>query len=141
MTIVKQNFRNLDNLFDEFFKPGFPGMGRDTNWSQPAVNVHESNEAFMLEVVAPGLKKEDFKVNLEKGLLTISYEHKTENEQKEIKTHRREFSYSSFKRSFNVDEQNINADGIQAKYENGVLKLYLPKKEEVKVMPKQITIE
>jgi HSP20 family protein len=141
MTLVKNNYRNLDNLLDEFFKPTFPAMGRDSNWSIPAVNIHENNEAFHLELLAPGLNKEDFKVNLEKGLLTISYEHKTEADNKDYKTHRREFSYSSFKRSFNLDEKNINADAIQAKYENGVLKLYLPKKEEVKVMPKQITIE
>ena len=73
-------------------------------------------------------------------MLTISYEKKTDTENKDYKTHRREFVSRSFKRSFSVDEK-INADAIQAKYENGVLKLLLPKKEEVKVSPKQITIE
>lgn len=141
MTVVKNNFRQLDNLLDELFKPAFPAVGRDSNWNLPPVNIHENNEAFMLELIAPGLKKEDFKLSLEKGLLTISYEHKTETEQKDYKTHTKEFSYNSFKRSFHVDEKNINADGIQAKYENGVLKLYLPKKDELKVVPKEITIE
>jgi len=86
------------------------------------------------------LNKEDFKVNVEKGLLTISYEKKTETENKDYKTHRKEFNVTSFKRSFNIDE-NINVEAIQAKYENGVLKLLLPKKEEVKVLPKEISIQ
>jgi HSP20 family protein len=73
-------------------------------------------------------------------MLTVSYEKKTESETKDYKTHRREYSISSFSRSFTLDD-NINADGIQAKYEDGVLKLLLPKKEEVKVTPKEITIQ
>lgn len=138
MTLVKSNYRNLNNLFDEFFNTLPSTWSKDLN--VPPVNIHESGEGYVLELAAPGLSKEDFKVNLEKGLLTISYEKKTENETKDYKTHRREFSLSSFKRSFSVDE-NINIDGIQAKYENGVLKLYLPKKEEVKVLPKEIAIQ
>ena len=73
-------------------------------------------------------------------MLGISYEHKNEAENKEYKTHRKEFRSSSFKRSFSVDEK-VNVDGIQAKYEDGVLKLLLPKKEEVKVMPKEIAVQ
>ena len=103
------------------------------------MNIHETNEGFHLELNAPGRNKEDFKVNVENGLLTISYEKKESQEQKEYKTIRREFNYRSFKRSFTIDEK-INADGIQARYENGVLKLYLPKKEEIKVSPKEISI-
>ena len=90
-------------------------------------------------MLAPGLKKEDFKVNLEKGLLTISYDKKADAENKSFKTLRREFGVAGFKRSFSVDDK-INMDGIQAKYENGILSLLLPKKEDVKVSPKEITI-
>ena len=138
MTLVKHNFKTFNDLFDEFFTqvPVVNGNGLTV----PPVNVHETNDSYHLELAAPGLAKEDFKVNLEKGLLTISYEKKTEAENKDYKTHRREFKVAGFKRSFTVDEK-INADGIQAKYENGILKLLLPKKEEVKVSPKQITIE
>lgn len=139
MTLVKHNYRNLNNLFDEFFT-GFPTAWNRENWQVPAVNIHETTDAFHLELVAPGLNKEDFKINLEKGLLTISYEKKTEQVKDEYKTHRREFGFASFKKSFTVDDQ-VNAEGIQAKYENGILKLLLPKKEEVKVQPKEITIQ
>ena len=142
MTLVKRNYRNLDNLFDEFFGglPATANWGRESGWNAPAVNIHETNDAYHLELVAPALNKEDFKVNVEKGLLTISYEKKTETENKDYKTHRKEFNVTSFKRSFNIDE-NINVEAIQAKYENGVLKLLLPKKEEVKVLPKEISIQ
>ena len=138
MTLVKHNYRTLNNLFDEFFNQLPATNGNGLNF--PPVNIHETNDAYHLELVAPCLNKEDFKVSTEKGLLTISFEKKTENENKDYKTHRREFKVYSFKRSFSVDDK-INTENIQAKYENGILKLYLPKKEEVKVSPKQISIE
>jgi HSP20 family protein len=81
-----------------------------------------------------------FKINIENGLLSISYEKKLENVSEEVKSVRKEFSFESFKRSFSIDEK-IQADNIQAKYENGVLKLYLPKKDEVKETPKEISIQ
>lgn len=141
MTLVKHNYRNFNNIFNELFSD-FPATGwnRDQNYQVPAVNIHENAEGYQLELMAPGLNKEDFKINVEKGLLTISYERKAEQEQKDLKTHRREFRFASFKRSFNVDDQ-INVEAINAKYENGILTLALPKKEEVKVSPKEITIQ
>ncbi len=134
MTLVRRNYRTFDNVFDEFLS-NWP----KENWATPAVNVHENNDAFHLELVAPGLKKDDFKISYEKGLLTVSFEKKEEAEQNDYKTHRKEFTAASFKRSFNVDEK-IDVENIQAKYEDGVLKLLLPKKEEVKVAPKEIAI-
>ncbi|RXK86156.1 Hsp20/alpha crystallin family protein [Filimonas effusa] len=136
MTLVKHNYRNLDNLFEDFFS--FP-VNQAAGRTIPSVNIHESADGFQLDLVAPGLNKSDFKINLEKGLLTISYEKKAEQEQKDRKTHRREFTVSSFKRSFTIDDQ-INTEAIEAKYENGILQLTLPKKEEVKVLPKEIAI-
>lgn len=140
MTLVKQNYRTFNDLFDDFFGASYNVPGKQNGLNVPPVNIHETDDGFHLEVFAPGLKKEDFKVNLEKGLLTISYEKKTEAENSNYKTHRREFKFADFKRSFMVDEK-INADGIQARYENGVLNLLLPKKEEVKVSPKEIAIQ
>jgi HSP20 family protein len=140
MTLVKSNFRTFNDLFDEFFTQVPATQRNGSNGNIPPVNVHETNDAFHVELIAPGLQKEDFKVAVEKGLLTIGYEKKSETENKDYKTHRREFSVRSFKRSFHVDEK-MDAERIQAKYENGVLKLLLPKKEEVKETPKQITIE
>ena len=138
MTLAKHNYRTVNDLFDEFFRPAT--WGKETTLAGPPVNIHETNDSYHLELSAPGLNKDEFKVNLEKGLLTIGYEKKTETENKDYKTHRKEFSVTSFKRSFSVDDK-INADGIQAKYDNGVLKLLLPKKEEVKVQPKEIAIQ
>ena len=136
MTLVKQNFRNINNIFDEFFNV----PSREYGLNIPPVNVHEDADGYHVELAAPGLSKEDFKVQLEKGLLTISFEKKAVEENKTYKTHRREFSTASFKRSFSVDEK-IDAENIKAKYENGVLQLLLPKKEEVKVAPKEISIQ
>lgn len=140
MTLVKHNLKTFDNLFEELMNTFPAGLGRDMNFTIPPVNIHETNDAYHLELVAPGLKKEFFKINLEKGVLSISYEHKAETENKEYKTHRKEFRASSFKRSFTVDDK-VNTEGIQAKYEDGLLKLFLPKKDEVKVMPKEITVQ
>lgn len=140
-TLARRNYRTIDNLFDEFFNMPLV-WGKENGWNIPAVNIHENKDGFHLELVAPGLKKDDFKVNLDKGLLTVSYEKKTEteNENSDYKTHRSEFSVTNFKRSFRVDDV-VNSEEIQAKYEDGVLKVYLPKKEEVKVLPKEINIQ
>ena len=117
-----------------------PGPGRDENFGFPPVNIHETAEAYHLELSAPGRNKEDFKLSLDNGQLTIGFEKKEETRTEEYKTIRKEFSFRSFKRTFNLDDR-IDADGIQAKYENGVLKLYLPKKEQAKESTKQITIQ
>jgi HSP20 family protein len=141
MSLVKNNPVYFGNLFDELFNQFPASWGKDTQtvFSNVPVNIHETKDGFHLEVNAPGRNKEDFKIAIENNLLTISFEKKEETEQKEYKTIRKEFNYQSFKRSFSVDEK-INTAAIQAKYENGVLKLYLPKKEEVIVTPKQIEI-
>jgi len=138
MTLVKHNYRNLNNLFDEFFTAVPATWNKDLH--VPPVNISETKDAFQLDLQVPGLNKEDFKISVENGLLTISYEHKAEEENKDVKTYRKEFATRSFKRTFSVDEK-INADAISAKYDAGVLKLTLPKKEEVKVQPKQIAIQ
>jgi HSP20 family protein len=89
----------------------------------------------------PGRSKEDFKIQVDQDLLTISYEKKDEKPATEdYKTIRREFSYKSFKRSFSIDK-SVDLNGVQAKYENGLLKLLLPKKEEVKQGARQISID
>ena len=131
--------KQFDNFFNDFFSPAV--------WSTPsndvsrlhAANVHETPSAYVLEISAPGRNKEDFKVNLDKDLLTVSYEKKEEAALENNKTVRREFHYNSFKRSFSLDEK-IDATNIQAKYENGILKIELPKKPEVQEQPKQIAI-
>lgn len=142
MTHVKNHRTHFGPALHELFH-GFPvNWGRDMHASQtvPPVNIHESSNGYHVELNAAGLTKEAIQVNLEKGLLTISYEHKAEEASKEYQTLRKEFGFQSFKRSFRIDEK-IEADGIQAKYENGILKLFLPKKEETQLIPKQIAIQ
>jgi HSP20 family protein len=143
MTLVKVNnngHRSLSNFVDEFFQ-GFPaGLGKEESYGFPPVNIHETADAYHLELSAPGRSKEDFTLAVDNGQLTIAFEKKEEGKTEDYKTIRKEFSFRSFKRSFNLDDR-IDSNGIQAKYDNGVLKLLLPKKEQVKESTKQITIQ
>lgn len=102
----------------------------------PAVNIKESNKNFCLEIAAPGFKKEDIKVSVENDVLTISAETKEEKNEETKKFTRKEFTYNSFSRSFTLPE-NINTESIDAKYENGILNLSIPKREESKTLPKK----
>ena len=143
MTMVKLHSpvqKNINNFFDEFFNE-LPAFGKTVNnLFSPAVNIVETPDAYHLELNAPGRNKEDFQISVDKGLLTISYGKKEEAKNEDVKVVRREFSFQSFKRSFTVDEK-INAEAIQAKYENGLLKLLLPKKAEQQQPVKTITIQ
>lgn len=136
-------FKTLDNLFDELLnvKPNTIWNGASKTFSAlPAVNIFETNDAYHLELNVPGRNKEDFKVNFENGVLTISYEKPEEKRSDDFKTVRREFGFNNFSRSFHIDE-TINAEDIQAKYESGLLKFWLPKKEQPKKEAKQINIQ
>jgi HSP20 family protein len=146
MTLAKRNgnlTNSLPGLFDDFFTRDLFDWG-NTNYSTsgttlPAVNVKETNDTFEVEMAAPGMKKEDFKVELNNNVLTISSEHKHEHEEKDReKYNRREFSYQSFQRSFQLSREAVDADNIQARYENGVLRLTIPKREEVKQKPARL---
>jgi HSP20 family protein len=100
--------------------------------SVPAVNVKETDDNFEIEVAAPGMKKKDFKVDVENGILNISAETEENTEEKEENYTRKEFSYSSFSRSFTLPESLSDKD-ISAKYNEGVLSVVLTKKEEAKI--------
>ena len=131
--------KQFDTFFNDFFTPSvWSNPSNDVN-SIPAANVHETPASYVLEINAPGRNKEDFKVNVDKDLLTVSYEKKEETTTEGQKTVRREFQFNSFKRSFTLDDK-IDASGILAKYENGILKIDLPKKPEVQQQPKEIAI-
>jgi HSP20 family protein len=114
----------------------------NTYTTLPAVNIKEDKEGFEVEMSAPGFEKSDFKIELNNNLLTISSEKKIENETKNDQLFtRREFSYQSFMRSFSLPE-TIESGKIVAKYENGILAISIPKKEEAKPKPlKQIDIQ
>lgn len=128
------------SLFDRFFDGELMDWNRtnysSTNSTLPAVNVKENMDEFQIEVAAPGMNKEDFKVDYDNGHLTISSEHKNEELEKEgEKVTRREFSYQSFQRSFTVAETVVDAEKIAATYKNGILHIKLPKREELKPKP------
>lgn len=102
----------------------------------PAANVIENENDFTIEVAVPGMKKKDFKIDVENGNLKISSEKKEELKEEKENYTRQEFSYSSFARTFSLPE-TVAADKIKANYEDGILKLILPKKEEAKKQPKR----
>jgi len=139
MSLVRYNSKNglrgFDNFFDAFFNNNLTDViGSDNNISQPSVNVIETEDDYRIEVAAPGLGKEEFDINIEDNLLTISAEVKKEEKESTDKYTRREFNYSSFKRSFNLPD-TVNAENIAASYDSGVLSLTLPKREEAKPQP------
>ena len=124
----------LPAIFEDFFKPwneimDFNGWGKAM--TVPAVNITDNRDAYKVSLAVPGLKKDDFKIDVDGNILTISSEKEENNEEKDARFTRREYSYSSFSRSFTLPEE-VNREKIEATYEDGVLKLNLPKKEEVK---------
>jgi len=148
MTLVRRNqnyYPTFPSLFDNIFSRGMMDWDNlnfsETNTTIPAVNVKEDNDKFQIEVAAPGMKKEDFKLKLENNVLTICSERKEEKAEKAENYSRKEFSYQSFQRSFNLPEGHIQHENISAKYNDGILIVELPKREEVKPQPpKEITI-
>ena len=137
MSLIKYDpfapVRSFTNVVDEFFNRGIGELvGYDHAFSVPSVNVVENPQNFLLEVAAPGLEKGDFKVSVENGSLNISAKKEKKEEVQDGKYTRREFNYTSFSRSFNLPE-GVKPEEVQAVYENGVLKVTLPKKEVAKV--------
>ncbi|PKL75478.1 MAG: hypothetical protein CVV27_15185 [Candidatus Melainabacteria bacterium HGW-Melainabacteria-1] len=123
-------FPSVKNLFEDFRldSPDFVNRMMHTGTTLPAANVKESDTAYEIELAVPGLKKEDLKISLDKHQLTVSSEQKAEKEEKEQNYTRREYSFSSFKRSFALPD-NVNADAVDATFVDGVLHLSVPKLE------------
>jgi HSP20 family protein len=120
---------------DAFFRENFLN---DSDWTtSPAVNIAENKEGFRIEVAAPGLQKDDFRIHVEKYRLEISSEKENTSESSNDTFHRKEFSYSSFKRTFTLPE-SAETDGIKANYANGVLTVTVPKKEAAKEKPARV---
>ncbi|MDY0104513.1 MAG: Hsp20/alpha crystallin family protein [Lentimicrobium sp.] len=143
MLPILKNRDFFPSIVDEFFGRDYlPGMFEfQTGINMPSVNIVEGKENFRIEVAAPGLDKNDFHINLENNVLTISSEKEHSDEQKGERYMRREFSYSSFRRSFSLPS-TVEADKIEANHVNGVLCITIPKREEAKVKPaKQIDIK
>lgn len=130
---------SLPSIFNDFFRPweslfDFNGGGLTSNLrplSMPAVNIVEQKDSYEVSLAAPGMKKDDFNIDVEGDTLFISAEKKEEKEEKDEKYTRKEFNYSSFSRSFTLPDSVIK-DKIDATYDNGLLRLVLPKTDEAK---------
>ena len=141
------SFSSIPSLLNEFFNDGWFDSSL-ANWrsqggSMPAVNVRESNDEFMIEVAVPGMKRDDFKVELDNNVLTISSskEEKAEEKNRAGEYTRREFSYQAFQRSFSLPEAKVEGGKISAKYTDGILYVTVPKREEAKMKPvRQIAV-
>jgi HSP20 family protein len=143
MTLLKRtnsNYPSIPSLFDNLFSRDWMDWSTSnyssTNTTLPAVNIMENDNEYEIEVAAPGMKKDDFKVNLDKNQLTISSEKSEEKKEKNADNYsRREFSYQSFQRSFTLPENLVDDEKISAKYSDGILHVRIPKREEVKPKP------
>lgn len=142
MTLVKRNsdLPTIPRFFDDFFSKDlfnweFNNFSSDKG-SLPSVNIVENNDAFEVEMAAPGMDKKDFKIELDNEILKISVEKETNNNMDtDTKVIRREYNYQSFQRTFNLPKSVVDESKIEANYKDGVLKIHIPKKEEAKALP------
>lgn len=133
--LKRTNRNGWTNLFDELFNTGLETfVGGDFSNNIPAVNVISNKDGYQLELAVPGLTKEDINIDLDKQVLTISASKEQQENEEKPKFTRREFNYNTFKRSFKLPK-TINIELIKADFENGVLSIELPKKEEAKEVP------
>ncbi|MCB0594876.1 MAG: Hsp20/alpha crystallin family protein [Lewinellaceae bacterium] len=148
MKLMRSNvFPNLPQFFDDFFTKDFQDWGFQNNSATdttiPAVNVIESNDSFTVEMAAPGMTKKDFQIELENEILKITSQKEVEGDLKESQRYtRREFSYQSFLRTFRLPKSVVDDSKIKASYENGILRILIPKREEAKLpAPRKIEIK
>ena len=125
----------VDNFFSRDWMDWNNSNFSNTNTTLPAVNIKEDKDQYEIEVAAPGMKKNEFNINLDNNKLTISSEKKNDVKEEKDNYTRREFSYQSFSRTFTIPDGLVNGEKIEAKYHDGVLSIKLPKREEVKPKP------
>lgn len=146
MTLVKFRDDKQNNALVPGFNDVFDSIFNDTFFSDrmvarvPAVNISESTDSYHIELAAPGLKKQDFKLSMDRNVLTISVERQQENTSDDRKFSKREYSYNSFVRSFTLPDL-ADTNRIEATYEDGVLTIDVAKKEEAKSVSRQIEIK
>lgn len=142
MTLIKrnQNLSPFDQLLNNFFsvEDNWPVGFHQNHRTQPAVNIEEDDKEYRLELAVPGMQKDQFKIELDQDVLTISGEAKEENQEEKRNYARREFVLTSFSRRFNLPEGKVKEDKIKANYRDGVLMVSLPKKEEYQPAPARL---
>ena len=146
-TLVKSNgnlFPAIPSLFDDFFNRDWLDSS-SASWKTmgatlPAANVKETNDVFTIEIAAPGMKRDNFKVELQNNVLTISadLQQEQENGNDDESYTRREFGYQAFQRSFSLPENIVEGSKISARYNNGILYISVPKRDEVKIKPPRL---
>jgi len=137
MSLTKRSDVLFPALMNEIFRPDWFGGTENARAAVPAVNIKENEKDFELELFVPGRVKDDFSIEIDDSVLTISAETKEENKEKKENFTRREFTISSFKRAFTLPD-TVATDKIEATYEDGILKFNLPKKEEALPKPKRM---
>jgi HSP20 family protein len=146
MTLVKFNNGHKQHAVNPWFSDVFNAIANDSFINDrlltkvPAVNIAETENEFHIELAAPGLKKEDFKISLDKDVLSVSVENKTETTDETKKYSKREYSYKSFVRSFTLPD-SVDHAKIDAEYTDGILKLNVAKKEEAKIQSREIAVK
>jgi HSP20 family protein len=146
MTLVKFANGQKNNAVNPFFNDVFDTILNDRFLSDrvvtkvPAVNIAENENGFDIELAIPGLKKEDFKISLDKNVLSVSADKKTENVEEGKKFSKREYNYTSFTRSFTLPE-SVDHSKIEAEYVDGILKLTVAKREEAKIQTREIAVK
>jgi HSP20 family protein len=146
MTLVKFNNGHKQNAVNPWFSDVFNAIANDSFLNDrlltkvPAVNIAETENEFHIELAAPGLTKEDFKISLDKDVLSVSVEKKTEATDETKKYSKREYSYKSFVRSFTLPD-SVDYTKIDAEYTDGILKLTVAKKEEAKIQSREIAVK
>ncbi|MDD5092529.1 MAG: Hsp20/alpha crystallin family protein [Candidatus Wallbacteria bacterium] len=139
-SVIKRTPKNEMNPFDPWFKDFLTTDLWDTGYRYPAVDIYEKDGSVHIDAEVPGVEKENLKVGIEDGVLTIAGETKVENEKKDKNYFRTERHYGSFKRCFTLGE-NVEDEKIEAHFENGILKVSIPFKAEEKKLTKEITIK
>ena len=144
MTLLRTNYGGFpfSDLLEDIFSNAEGNVSRrSSSATLPSVNIADNDENFTIEFAVPGLKKEDFKINLDNNVLTVSSDREESKEEKETNYTRREFNYTAFQRSFTLPD-TADGDKISAEYKDGILKIEIPKKEEAKVKPvREISIQ
>lgn len=141
MKVVKRNTGWFPSIFDELFTENRLDVPNYENFSIPAVNIQENLTNFVIELAVPGFKKENIAIEVEENVLKVSSEvtSKTETEDTDRKFTRKEFNFRNFSRSFTLPE-TVDVENIVASYENGILSVTIPKKEEEKALKRMVEI-
>ena len=139
MTLLRKTnseFPAFTNWFEDILGNVETSININKNSTMPAVNIAEEDDVFRIDFAIPGMKKSEFNINLDNNILTVKSENEEENEENNTNFTRKEFSYSSFQRSFTLPD-SANGEEIKAEYENGILQIEIPKREEAKTKPKR----